>query len=86
MKNWSLGIAGVISFLLAAAMAYVWIAGYPVLLEVIHGAPLYLEHAGHQVHVNGGLILIVLTVCPLALGVFGVWSLRRLILKPTPVA
>ena len=58
-------------------MVYVWIAGFPVLLEVMHGTPLYLEHAGHQVQVSGGLLLFVLTVCPLALGSFGVWVLRR---------
>jgi len=50
-------------------------------VELLHGTPLYLGEPEHQIHVSYWMVLILLTICPLAFSMFGIWLLRIAIRK-----
>jgi uncharacterized protein YneF (UPF0154 family) len=86
MKRWLAGICGVALLLIVGVIGYFWIAGFSMAVELLQGTPLYLEHAEHQFQVNYWVVLFVLTICPVAFSIFGIWLLRRAICRHEHVA
>ena len=76
MKRWVAGIGSVASLLIAGVIVYFWIAGFSMAVELLHGTPLYLGESEHQLHVSYWIVFILLTICPVALSIFGIWLLR----------
>ncbi len=86
MKRWLAGICGVASLLIFGVIAYFWIAGFSMAVALLCGTPLYLGKPEHQLHVNYWMVVILLTICPAAFGMFGVWLLRIAIRRHKSVA
>jgi hypothetical protein len=76
MKRWLAGICGIASLLIVGGIGYFWIAGFSMAVTLLQGTPFFLEHAGHQFQVNHWIVLFVLTICPVAFSIFGIWLLR----------
>jgi hypothetical protein len=76
VKRWLAGILSIALLLSAGIIGYFWIAGFSMAVQLLQGTPLFLEHAGHQFQVYHWLVLLVLTICPVAFTGFGIWLLR----------
>ena len=55
-------------------------------MELMQGAPFYLQHAGHQFEVSHWIVLVVLTICPLVFAVLGLLLLRTAFRRRESVA
>ena len=86
MKRWLAGICGVVLLLIVGVIGYFWIAGFPMAVELLQGTPFYLEHAGHQFQISHWIVLVALTVCPVAFAVLGIWLLRAAFHRHEPAA
>jgi hypothetical protein len=84
MKRWLAGIGGVASIIIVGVVAYVWVVGFSMVMELLKGMPLYFGEPDHQVHVSYWMVLVVLAICPLAFTVLGVWLLRIAVRRRSP--
>jgi len=69
-------IFGIALLLSAGIIGYFWVATFWMAVQLLQGTPLFLEHAGHQFQVYHWLVFFVLTICPVAFTVFGIWLFR----------